>query len=894
MKRFTLFSFLFVILLAGCSDSSDQNVYKTYLPENTKRHWIGVDFWANRLQDWQVNNARIECLNASEPRRTVHLISQTLKPKGKFEAMVEAGICHQNSKLSEQDWCGFLIGAGTYHQDYRKRALIHQQPLENGGIIAAINGEGKIVFIDNEDKTKKYTIKKGSQVAPVKFTEDGFILKLKIKENKDETCDLELAIYDISDETLLLDGSITNIPEKKFAGNIALIANGGDDAQAESFWFKNFKAKGERLEAHPEQKYGPILAVQYTLHENILKLTAQFPPLDTTREHTVFLEVAEDTSYWENIAKTSVENLGYLARFRIPDWSSSKDMNYRLVYRIRKSDGKLKDYIYSGTIKKDPVDKEEIVVAGFTGNSNGSLKNLWFPHQDIVTHVKAHNPDVMVFTGDQVYEGRPTPPDFSSKTNTELDYLYKWYLWCWAYHTLSADRPTICLPDDHDVYHGNIWGAGGIKARKKPENDIYPYYYKGFEGHWQQDQGGYKLHPETVNMVQRTQTSHFPDPYDPTPVAQGIEVYYTEMNYGQIGFAIIEDRKFKSAPSMMLPNALVVNGFSQKKDIEADMLQNPDAKLLGKRQLKFLEEWIHQWENTDMKVILSQTIFANLSTYPDTFLTDAGTPKLKPLPQGVIPKDYSLAKDMDSNGWPHTARNNALRVIRKGFAFMLAGDQHLASVIQHGVEDWNNAGYSFCVPSVANLWPRRWFPPEPGLNHEEGMPPYTGQYLDGFGNHITVKAVANPYLSGEKPALLHDRAPGYGIVRLNKTEKTITMECWPRHVNPQSTDAKQYPGWPVTISLYDNFNAQAEAYLPKLRISGLEKPPVIHVIQENNEEIIYSVRLNDFEHKPKVFDKHQTYTVKIGEPGTKHLQTFENIKPLTNTTANDSIMEVKF
>jgi hypothetical protein len=51
-----------------------------------------------------------------------------------------------------------------------------------------------------------------------------------------------------------------------------------------------------------------------------------------------------------------------------------------------------------------------------------------------------------------------------------------------------------------------------------------------------------------MNMIQPTQVSHLPDPYDPTPVQQGITVYYTELNLGGISFAILEDRKFKSAP----------------------------------------------------------------------------------------------------------------------------------------------------------------------------------------------------------------------------------------------------------------------------------------------------------------------------------------------------------
>ena len=36
---------------------------------------------------------------------------------------------------------------------------------------------------------------------------------------------------------------------------------------------------------------------------------------------------------------------------------------------------------------------------------------------------------------------------------------------------------------------------------------------------------------------------------------------------------------------------------------------------------------------------------------------------------------YKLAADCDSNGWPQSGRNRALREMRKGFALHLAGDQ---------------------------------------------------------------------------------------------------------------------------------------------------------------------------------------------------------------------------
>ncbi len=119
------------------------------------------------------------------------------------------------------------------------------------------------------------------------------------------------------------------------------------------------------------------------------------------------------------------------------------------------------------------------------------------------------------------------------------------------------------------------------------------------------------MDPGFVNMVQKTQTSHLPDPYDPTPAEQGISVYYTECNIGGISFAIIEDRKFKSAPAALLPNADIVNGWPQNQSWNDEWNSRiTGASLLGGRQMNFLEAWSNDWSGgTSMKAVLSQTLF---------------------------------------------------------------------------------------------------------------------------------------------------------------------------------------------------------------------------------------------------------------------------------------------
>ena len=174
---------------------------------------------------------------------------------------------------------------------------------------------------------------------------------------------------------------------------------------------------------------------------------------------------------------------------------------------------------------------DTIIRGRYEWNKNG----LWFPHNDLTSKVAKHNPDLLFFSGDQVYEGAsPTMPVRGKGDATLLDYLYKWHLFVWAYRDLTKDIPTITIPDDHDVFQGNIWGRSGRKTDKD-------------------DKGGYVESAEFVRMVERTQTSHLPDPFDPTPIEQGIGVYYAPMTLGRVSIAIIEDRKFKWGPNGVAP-----------------------------------------------------------------------------------------------------------------------------------------------------------------------------------------------------------------------------------------------------------------------------------------------------------------------------------------------------
>ena len=562
------------------------------------------------------------------------------------------------------------------------------------------------------------------------------------------------------------------------------------------------KRRGRALLNIPKfEEADTICFALYTVSDKTLKLTAQLYPLAEGAPIKACLEI-EDNGSWKEVASTEIIKEGWTAPFRVEKWDDSKTVSYRVIHG--------KKATYEGTIRKNPTDKEEIVVAAFTGNSIHPGHGGDISRQDIIDNVKKVDADILFFSGDQVYDHHR--------------HLAAWLKFGRDFGEIIKDRPTICLPDDHDAGQPNLWGESGKISTLGGASD-----------------GGYSRPAAYVREVERAQTSHLPDPVDPHKIQQGIGVWFTNFNWGNVDFAILEDRKFKTGPAGRVP----------KQGPRPDHIRNPEydpasvdvdgAVLLGERQLKFLNSWSSDWQYAKMKVALSATIFC-------------GGAHIHGGANG------RLHADMDSNGWPQSGRNRALDSLRKAFAFHLAGDQHLATIFHHGIDEFRDAIWSFCVPSIANLYLRWWEPLKPGGNREANSPEYTGDHLDGFANKVTNYAAANP---DRKPAgnVLNTRSAGFGIVRLNTGKRTIKMECWPRNVDITDPKTSQYPGWPKTISQFDNYNPASWGKAGEIAFNVAD--PVVEVTDELSKEVLYTVRIKGKTFRPHL-PKGKTFTLKAG------------------------------
>ncbi|MCB1228001.1 MAG: hypothetical protein KDK99_19505 [Verrucomicrobiales bacterium] len=564
------------------------------------------------------------------------------------------------------------------------------------------------------------------------------------------------------------------------------------------------KAKaGALLEIPRVEKKDVICFALYTVSDQILKLTAQLYPLDANDPKVARLEIEKD-GQWTEIARTDIIEAGWTAPFRVEKWDDTQDHKYRVCHGTEAT--------YEGLIRKNPIGKKELIVAGFTGNSITPAHGGDISRQDILYNIKKIDADVLFFSGDQVYDHHR--------------HYAAWLKFGRDFGEIIKDRPTISLPDDHDAGQPNLWGESGKVSTLPGAAD-----------------GGYIQPGEYVQEVERAQTSHLPDPADPHKIGQGIGVWFTNLNWGDVDFAILEDRKFKTGPAGRVPKQGPRPDHIDDPNYDPATVDIPGAVLLGERQLKFLDAWAQDWHEAKMKVALSATIFC-------------GGAHIHGSANG------RLHADMDSNGWPQSGRNRALSALRKGFAFHYAGDQHLATIFHQGIDEYRDAIWSFCVPSIANLYLRWWDPVEPGANRQPGAPDYTGDQLDGFGNKVTSYAAANPEKEPGPGNLLNTRAAGYGIVRLNTADRTITMECWPRNVDITDPATKQYPGWPLTISQFDNYNPPSWGKLGQLSFDV--EDPVVQLIDADTKEILYTVRANGTTFTPGA-PNGKTFIIKAGK-----------------------------
>lgn len=728
------------------------------------RVWLGGEFWANPMEDWQVKEGHAHCINPGG-NRSVHSLTHQLKhPQAGFTTSVRL----QNLQPSANDGGGGIrLGAKSELNEHKSNCFARQ------GLDIGIIKNTLILGAERMPLTQDI----GQQAVDLVITgtpQVGAML-------------LNVKVLLADDQSILGEQSLL-VSAEEILGNVALVSNlalAATDYQTDAqehngsrYRFSRWQMSGDGFEYSPEQQFGPILWTMYTLsdsrsdHGFVLKLSALLGPMGQSDNQTVELQVKRNNS-WHSLGESHIDPHASLATFSVQNWDETQSVEFRVIYQQLHTDGSQTPDSYTGTIQANPVGRP-LRMASLTCQNDYA-----FPYAPVVENVVKLAPDLVFFSGDQLYEHHGgfgyvrAPADRAT-----LNYLRMYYQFGWAFRDAMRHQPTVCLPDDHDVLQGNLWGEGGAPMQhieRDPSASIL---------------GGYIQPVPMLNVVHKTNTSHHPDGFDTTPTPSGLSSYYGDLIYGDIGFAILADRQWKSAPGGI---GVVVGETGQGEEptyVNPDF-DPPNLALLGQRQEAYLKQWAQDWRGHQLKAVLSQTVFAGIATH-------------QPRP------DRYLKYDFDSSGWPATARNNAIDIMRESTALHICGDTHLGTLSQYGVHQQRDSNWAFCSPAIAAGWPRWWKPDSIALK-VQNRPAHgldnTGEYLDAFGNKMYVYAVANPLVgkSGNRYVQAHEKGSGFGMISFDTQAQTYTMEAYKFliDVNDHKT-TNQFDGWPVTIHKDEN------------------------------------------------------------------------------------------
>ncbi|MGA9659429.1 MAG: alkaline phosphatase D family protein [Asticcacaulis sp.] len=726
------------------------------------RVWLGGKFWANPMEDWCIRDGEAECLTIGGNRNIQALTHQLTNPAGAFSMSV---IVRRIAEGTIDGGAGFRIGDHSEIKEYRSNCFA-----SNGlraGVIDRVLVLGlKSIVLANAADMKN--------------------LRLQLS-GKPSGGQMNLELEALSPDTGASLGKLTqSLPAGDLMGNVALVSNysASDarpdvDSRAGSYYrFSQWQMSGDAFSVRPNQAFGPLLWSMYSLSDSrtkdgfVLKISALTGPMGADDNQVVELEVQRGGK-WKSLGEAKLDTDAWVATFRIPNWNEKVATPYRLTYREKHRDGSETPSVWTGTIQANPVGRP-LRMAALTCQ-NGYA----FPYEPVARNVAQLKPDIVFFSGDQIYEENGGYGYIRNPAEPAITcYLRKFYQFGWSFREVMNDNPTLCLPDDHDVLQGNLWGEGGAAV-------LHPDLDPGTSS-----LGGYVEPARMVNVVHKTNVSHLPDPYDSTPSLQGISAYYCDMVYGDVGFAILADRQWKSGPETV---DAAVGETGQGEDplyINPDF-DKPGLSLLGERQEAFLKQWVSDWRGHKLKSVLSQTVFAGLSTHQP------------------VPNRY-LKLDFDSAGWPHTPRDHAVEIIRPAMALHICGDTHLSTLSQYGVEKQRDSSWAFCTPAIAVGWPRWWNPdtvPLPYANRPKHGLPNTGEYLDSFGNKAYVYAVGNPVVGTSPNRYLRadQKGSGFGFVTFDTQKLTYTMDSYRFLVDlADGKSDNQFPGWPVTIHQSEN------------------------------------------------------------------------------------------
>ena len=137
--------------------------------------------------------------------------------------------------------------------------------------------------------------------------------------------------------------------------------------------------------------------------------------------------------------------------------------------------------------------------------------------------------------------------------------------------------------------------------------------------------------------------------------------------------------------------------------------------------------------------------------------------------------------------------------------------------------------------------------------------------MDPFGHPTFVYAIGNPEdytRSADRYERAQKRSSGYGVIRFDTENRTITAEAYTFLADHSDGDSQsgQFPGWPHTINQTENNGRNIAWKLKEIQLNPEKE--YVQVISEKTGKLEYSIRPKESSFIPWAYSK-GTFIVRI-------------------------------
>ena len=288
------FHFVSILIISLAFTSCGQKKHKSYdFNQINDRVWIGEEFWSIPIEDWQIKDGRIECVGDRANMR-VNLLTTGISGDGSFNFSVQMGVLKRGEG---QGSAGIRIAIkDNTDSDYRSLCYFVE------GLDIGIRNSEEFFLADEK------------LLLPETFDQSSFILRVEGQQDN-VTRLLSAEIIDTRVNSLQLETS----DFKNLDGMISLVSNhfqSGYFPDATYYWFDNISLSGGNVQNYPDRTFGPVLWSMYTLSEEVLKMTAQMPPISSDDPQTVMLQM-QNGQNWIDLSSADIDPDARVAVFKV-------------------------------------------------------------------------------------------------------------------------------------------------------------------------------------------------------------------------------------------------------------------------------------------------------------------------------------------------------------------------------------------------------------------------------------------------------------------------------------------------------------------------------------------------------------------------------------------------